>query len=144
ESSEALKRIKVLENRISFVLKHGTKEEARKLNQELLQLDPSNRKFEEELVLQVKSEYDINAAQEYWTDAWKTLAEIESLAGARDQINKEESVSWDKVARDELSENYREYAYALILANEEENCLSFLDEMLEIRGEDFKDISYLK
>src|SRR5690606_35550971 len=45
--SSMFKNIKTLEARISFLLKHNEKDEARNLYKELLELDPNNVKFQD-------------------------------------------------------------------------------------------------
>src|SRR5690606_5718949 len=46
DSDSGFKQIKTLENRITFLLKNGAIDEAKKLCATLLELDPSNKKFE--------------------------------------------------------------------------------------------------
>src|SRR5690606_31342384 len=121
-----LKQIKVLETRINFLLKHGGKDEARKLHGELLVLDPSNTRFKNdfEQVIEDEDARSDEQLQDYWTEAWSTLSEIEALAGQVERNDDEQMhFSWKQIEQKELLDNYREYAYALILSEEENSCL---------------------
>lgn len=145
DGNATFKQIKSLENRIAFLLKHGGRDEAKKLLNELLELDPNNKKFEKDFTRETKESKTVVREDDHWKDAWSTLAEIEDHALGRFALEaKEPKLSWKLIESADLVENYREYAYALIVLNQETDCIELLNKVIAISPDDFKDSSYLK
>lgn len=145
DANSAFKQIKSLENRISFLIKHGSKDEAKKLIPELIKLDPSNKKFNKVLELKEETKQIEELLEDNWQHAWATLAEIEDLAVGRFSNQEEDTkLSLKQIEKHKLLENYREYAYALILLGQEYECIELLEKVIENNPNDFKDASYLK
>lgn len=144
-SSSMFKNIKTLEARISFLLKHNEKDEARNLYKELLKLDPNNTKFQDSFEAKDDNSSSKVNKNDDWGAAWKTLAEIEQRANESIRNDSNElKISWKTIADEDLLENYLEYAYSMILINQERSCLKLLDKVLSLNSESFKDASYLK
>ena len=140
----SFKKIRLIENRISFLLKNKQKEEAKKFYVELKALDPSNEKFEKEFSAHEDSVSSQSVQHENWQKAWSTLNEISAYAGVADERITELKISLKNIDTLELQKNYREYVYALIAAGDELECLRLLDNILDISPNEFKEISYLK
>lgn len=139
------KDIKAIENRISFLLNHNKKDEAKRLNKELLILDPSNIKFQSKFKEKKENKRDIESTSSHWMAALDTLKEIDthSLGHSKDLV-KEMKFSWKQISNEQLIENYREYSYALILADENQSCVNLLEKTISLDVGAFKDASYLK
>lgn len=144
-ASSTFRQIKSLESKIKFLLKHGDHDQAQKFIQELLRLDPSNKKFNTSNLNKSSNQEVLISEQDRWKSAWSTLEEIEGYAIEKMKLKEGElKFAWRQIEESDLTKNYREVAYALIQHGQEHDCIEMLDKIIASNNENFKDASYLK
>ena len=136
-------KIKSIENRITFLLNNSKLDDAKRLNDELMAIDPANTTFKDRF-----REKDLSYKKKEHSDDWesvlKTLDEINVFAKgfeSKEEVNK---LSWKLITDEDLKNNYLEYSYALILAGQETDCIELLNKVLVVDEDSFKEASYLK
>lgn len=136
-------KIKTIENRIKFLLKNSKFDDAKRLYKSLKEIDPNNTSFTEEFESSAKY-YEVNEQQHDWKSVLETLEEIEVYAKGGEQEKIENNLSWKLIEDKELIENFIEYTYALIVSQQEKDCIDMLNKVIRLSEKSFKEASYLK